>query len=618
MKTRAVIYARCSTDEESQKDALIRQVAEAKECVRKKGWLLVDMYVESRSGTSTKGRTEYNRLYADLRKDKFDVIVIKSQDRLMRNTKDWYLFADRLTVSLKKLYMYIENKYYSTDDTLLTGIKAILAEEYSRELSKKINNAHRNRQKSGSAIILTSNTYGYRRMPDKTIEVIKEEAEVKRRMYQLCAGGYGCRAIAAILKKDGIHNRKGGWFSDSDILRMIRNPINKGTVVMNRKHYDFDSRRILKVPQENHFVYEHMLPQIVSEELWEAANRAIDGRAGKRAIGKSSSAGSFPLSGRLYCGFCNEPYYRTVRRMHSDRRKIYEWKCRRYLQEGRRAQSESSEGDVKSGSQVLRPTGCNNIHLNEEQLDRLLESEQISHYRADKDKIIRKMTEMVKLVLSEEDMQSEIDREEKNCQQLTLQMSLLVDKLLNGVLTDEVFQIKQRDLEKKLKESRAKIKTLEHKSGNRYSCKDQVAVIEAALRKTNMIQKAAAEEVVRRIDKIVIYPQYMELVFFMRALPEEALPGSSKAQPKRLRIEYGNQFDYFRQKREEREIIADMMRENPYITAGKISEELGISLSGVNYRIRALKKEGRIRFDGSGGKGKWEVSEADGSSILRP
>ena len=181
-----------------------------------------------------------------------------------------------------------------------------------------------------------------------------------------------------------------------------------------------------------------------------------------------------------------------------------------------------------------------------------------------------------------------------------------------------MFQIKQRDLEKKLKESRAKIKTLEHKSGNRYSCKDQVAVIEAALRKTNMIQKAAAEEVVRRIDKIVIYPQYMELVFFMRALPEEALPGSSKAQPKRLRIEYGNQFDYFRQKREEREIIADMMRENPYITAGKISEELGISLSGVNYRIRALKKEGRIRFDGSGGKGKWEVSEADGSSILRP
>ena len=89
MKLRAVIYARCSTEEESQKDALIKQVEEAKECVCQNGWIFVDSYVESRSGTTTKGRNEYNRLYEDLSKDRFDVIVIKSQDRLMRNTRDW-------------------------------------------------------------------------------------------------------------------------------------------------------------------------------------------------------------------------------------------------------------------------------------------------------------------------------------------------------------------------------------------------------------------------------------------------------------------------------------------------------------------------------------------------
>ena len=62
---RAVIYARCSTEEESQKDALINQVQEAKACVKAKGWTLIDSYVESRSGTTTKGRNEYNRLYDD-------------------------------------------------------------------------------------------------------------------------------------------------------------------------------------------------------------------------------------------------------------------------------------------------------------------------------------------------------------------------------------------------------------------------------------------------------------------------------------------------------------------------------------------------------------------------
>ena len=119
---------------------------------------------------------EYNRLYEELSENKFDIIVIKSQDRLMRNTRDWYLFVDRMVKAGKQLYMYMEQKFYSADDALITGIKAILAEEYSRELSRKINNAHYHRQKNGGAVILTSNTYGYRRMPDKSIRVIEEEA----------------------------------------------------------------------------------------------------------------------------------------------------------------------------------------------------------------------------------------------------------------------------------------------------------------------------------------------------------------------------------------------------------------------------------------------------------
>ena len=87
---RAVIYCRCSTEEESQVDALHNQVVESEVCVREQGWSLVDRYVESKSGTTTKGRTEYNRLFEDLLLDRFDIIVIKSQDRLMRNVKDWY------------------------------------------------------------------------------------------------------------------------------------------------------------------------------------------------------------------------------------------------------------------------------------------------------------------------------------------------------------------------------------------------------------------------------------------------------------------------------------------------------------------------------------------------
>ncbi|MBS5837381.1 MAG: recombinase family protein, partial [Neisseria sp.] len=84
----------------------------------------------------------------------------------------------------------------------------ILAEEYSRELSKKINNAHRNRQKNGGSVILTSNAYGFKKLPDKSVVLIEEEAQVKRRMYQLCADGYGSRTIANILSNEGVKKKR--------------------------------------------------------------------------------------------------------------------------------------------------------------------------------------------------------------------------------------------------------------------------------------------------------------------------------------------------------------------------------------------------------------------------
>ncbi len=614
MIPRAVIYCRCSTEEESQKDALVKQVAEAKECADKMGWLLVDSYVESRSGTSTRGRTEYNRLYEDLIRDKFEIIVIKSQDRLMRNTKDWYLFVDRLTTTQKQLYMYIDQKFYSTDDALITGIKAILAEDYSRELSKKINNAHHNRQKNNGAAILTSNTYGYKKLPNKSVVIIEEEAEVKRRMYQLCADGYGSRTIASILKNDGIVNRKGNPFSDADIRRMIRNPLNKGTVVMNKIHYDFDSKRTMKVPCEEQFVYENKVPAIVSPELWEKANQEIDRRAeaehknGQYMRGKNP--GKFQLSGKIFCGLCGNPYYRTVRRRYSDRKKVYEWKCKCYIETGRNSAKNARPALRKVKLDFVK--GCDNIHLNEDKLFELLKHAFKSDAMLDKNSIVQKMMEMLKIALKEKDYQSEIDRKQNKLSEIRQKMSLLVDKLLGGILTDEIYQIKQKELEDQMQKVQEAIGRLEKMNAQNDSMKVRIAEIEKYLQEGNGVQKAATAEMMDEVERIIIYPQYMEICFSASKLlgiedirlPSETLSNS-------LRIDYGNTFLYLEKKREEREIIVTMMKENPKITARQIAEQLNISLSGANYKIKALKREGRIRFCGAGGKGEWKVFEGD-------
>lgn len=626
--SRAVIYCRCSTEEESQKDALAKQVMEAEECVQKHGWILVDSYIESRSGTSTKGRNEYNRLFEDLTYDRFEIVVIKSQDRLMRNTKDWYLFVDRLTASGKKLYLYIESKFYSADDALITGIKAILAEEYSRELSKKINLAHRNRQKKGGTVLLTSRTYGYQKMADKSVAVIEEEARVKRRMYELCAAGYGSRRIASILKDDGITNRKGRPFTDADIRRMIRNPLNKGTIVMNRKHYDFDTKRTIKVPEEEQFVYEHKIPAIVPEELWERANQEISARAGVRnktvCCLSGKNPGKYQLSGKLFCGFCGEPYYRTVRRKGQNGVLVPEWKCRRYLEEGRGA---SIHTEANTGEYTVH--GCHNIHLEEERLLELLAKETEVLCRRDRNEIIRKIMELLENVLTEHNLQTELYLEQLSLEKISTQQKLLVGKLLEGVLTDEVYRIKQEELQGKLEASRSRMREMEEKYKHDQTLQERLRGIEEFLLKGNVIEKAEAGGVLEDVRKIIVYPQYMEVVLsesmntgnpenlggrHMEMILNES--GASKFSgmqyiPENQRdsmvIKYGNTFHYLEKKREDREKITDLMREKPEITAREIAGELGLSLSGTNYRIKVLKKEGRIRFRGSGGKGVWEV-----------
>ena len=608
---RAVLYARCSTEEESQKDALVQQVKETEVCIKEQGWTLVDRYIESKSGTTTKGRQEYTRLYEDLLKDKFDIIVIKSQDRLMRNTKDWYLFVDRLVTEQKQLYIYIEQKFYTADDALITGIKAILAEDYSRELSKKINNAHRNRQKFGGKVIMTSRVYGFQKLPDKSIALIEEEAAVKRRMYELCAVNFGTRTIATILENDGVRKRNGQPFGANDILRIIKNPINKGCAVMGRLHYDFDTKKTIRTSSDEWYVYDHKVPETVSEELWERANENIrkrrsDKKAESGADAPGKNGGKYHLSGKLQCGLCGSPYYRRIRRRYKTGEIIHEWKCRTYLETGRN--TGKLDRPQLRRVQLEHVEGCDNVHLDEERLYQLLEKNCLCSYRVDKEKLTRKMIGLLKTVLKEQDLQPEIDRVKMQKKQIKEQTKKLVDKLLDGVLSDQVYTEKQKELDERLENIQAQLNRLEKQNNQKSVLKYRILNIEESLKNGDIIEKASVAGMLEEIDRIVVFPTYLELHFNlskmigvtdMNLLPED--------EQDCIRIEYDNLFNYRQGMAEEREQIVQLLKENPDYKAKDIARELGYGLSKTQYRMKVLQEEERIQYHREGRTGYWEV-----------
>src|SRR5699024_3826513 len=110
--------------------------------------------------------------------------------------------------------------------------------------------AHKNRQMKGGKVILTSRTFGYQKNPDGTVCIREDEAEMAREMYRICAEGYGCRAIANLFEKEGKTNSRGSYLTASAVKKIIRNPLYKGTAVMNRLHFDFETKKTRKSPEE--------------------------------------------------------------------------------------------------------------------------------------------------------------------------------------------------------------------------------------------------------------------------------------------------------------------------------------------------------------------------------
>lgn len=598
---RAVNYCRCSTEEESQRDALQIQTLESREWIKKMGWIQVDEYVEAKSGTQMKGRTEYQRLFEDMAKDKFDIIVIKDQDRLMRNTKDWYLFIDRMLQHGKRLFMYLENKYYTPDDALITGIRAIMAEEYSRHLSKKINNAHRGRQEKGTNVVLNSNTYGFIKEKRQPPIIREKEAEAINRMFDLSILGYGANRISKQLYREGYTDREGRPIPDARIRKIIRNPLYMGTAVMNKRHFDFETKQMLHNPKEEWIVHENIVPAIVSPEKWQQANMAMDERKKQEgALGKTRHQPV--LSRRIFCGCCGAPYFRTSRKRKSGI--VKEWKCSSYLKNGRIR-------EIGKDKEISPLMGCNNAHLEEDILIQHLEKILTQYYspQEGKQNFIDAMLGVLKQTLDDpsEDAERKLQEEKqrKRIEKLEHQQEILLDKLLDEVITDEEYQKKKMELQNSISELKGGLEQQQEQELARKKLEQRLEEIRNWMEQGGL-EKASAMDMIADIQRIVVYPDYLDI----ELLPEKISDLSIlERHPIHIKTTYPFSWSTKQGRTITEEKLVKLWQENPEMTVKQMGKELGIPYRAVLSRVNHLKAMGKVRYNGKGGNGSWEILE---------
>lgn len=435
---KAVFYARVSTEEEAQLRAFPKQVQECKDVISANGWLLVDEYKdEGKSGTQAISRKEYQRLLADIESDKFDIVVAKSQDRLQRNTKDWYIFIDKLIHNNKRLYLYLDGKFFNpSEDALLSGIKAMLAAEYSRDLSKKINNAHQRRiekARKGETVSAmgTGMCYGYSIVNGMWV-VDHEQAKVVKEAYRLYLEYDSIRKVVDKLNEEGYRNQKGGLFCVDSIARILKNPRYKGTQVLNRYHREFDTKKIIENPREEWVVTDDAFEAVVTAAEWDEVNRRLELKKAPNKRGKNVSR--HPLGGKLICSKCGDPLWRHQSNNY------YSWYCSKKMSRGKAA--------------------CEGVSISQKKIDKIYTAlgDNVEVHREPIKQSLLDWLKELKVRLSAD---SNYENYEKERDRLKAEEERLVDLYLENKISPDLYNRKYDDLQKKIGELQEKFIPIE-------------------------------------------------------------------------------------------------------------------------------------------------------------
>lgn len=587
----AIVYNRVSTQKEAQTTSIEYQEEEGYKVAKELGCKNIRLLTERYSGTFVEKRKEYLEMIEAMKNDEVDIIIVKDTDRLNRNEKEWYTIRDLSLEHNVKIYFYLDKKFYREEDNLIYGIKATLDAEYSRKLSKNINKAHRKRQLEGDKVTLDSNTFGYVYENGKIV-VDEEEAKLIVYMYDLALQGHGVRTIANILTKEGYTNRNGKRFGTKTIYNILRNPLRTGTMIMNKEHYNFYSKKREKVDPSEWIIRDGIVPQIVSKEIWEKVNGLIDSRRSEaredRKTGKH--LGTSLLSNKLFCGYCDSVFYRASRDTKK-RGQVFFWTCKKQYEEGRL----TSEAIYQERKKV-KGLGCDNVRLEEEVIYKFIKDFYKEHFIINADLILQETITVLKQALyninCKLDVKKETDKINRQLSEIeekenALYESMLVYKNVKQEIADRL--LKNYEAEREALHN--KISELEKQEKNKQSIEQRIINIEQVLKDT-LIEEASLQTIISYIDKIIIYVDKLEIKFNLAKVLNLDIDNIEQSYTIPLR-EFAMEYKTENIKHT-RELVYSIIKENPQIAFKDLMRQTGLASTTLTVRIRDLKKAGRI------------------------
>jgi site-specific DNA recombinase len=277
---RAVSYARFSSHNQRSESIEIQEDNNLAYCAIN-DLDVVAMYAdEAKSGRNT-ARADFQRMVADAKAGLFDFVVIYKVTRIMRNRDEMAL----LRITLRKYGVEIlysgEDIGTGSDGILQLGLKEVLAEWESAQLSERIVDGIQKNAERGMANGRT--LYGWN-IVDGYYEVSELEASVLRRAKSMLFNG---KTVAEIVRAlDGHKTKRGKPIKQNTLTKMLKRKQNAG--VYSYAGVEIEGGMPALWTMED----QRMIWKILGDET----------RPRRKAL-----SADFLLTGKLYCGKCDTP-----------------------------------------------------------------------------------------------------------------------------------------------------------------------------------------------------------------------------------------------------------------------------------------------------------------------
>lgn len=296
-----IIYARKSTEgADRQMASLPDQLDIAKQIVVKNNYKVVKTFQEAASASKCNNRPKFDQMVRMIEQGKANGIICWQTNRLARNPKESSIIQQLLIDGKLKLIHTNDRVYRPEDNTIVFGVEASMATQYSIDLSKNVTRGVHSKNKHGHCTGVAPQGYLNSRDENNqpTVIIDPDRFYVLQRIFKLyLTGNYTVPDLLSVLNEDyhftTVKRKKIGGkpMSLIGLHGMLRNPFYMG--------------KVRDMEDDNIFHQGTWQPMITEDEYWRIqrlkSRYAEEHNLRPKTLVKSAR---YELKGMLKCAHC--------------------------------------------------------------------------------------------------------------------------------------------------------------------------------------------------------------------------------------------------------------------------------------------------------------------------